>query len=478
MRNPHAAIRCPAGARGIYMHPDVSCALRIHTHPYASITHPYAAIRCPTGACCIWMHLANTKPSAQAMSRKRQNVENVGTRGAASELGRGIACTHQNLVLAKVLRRLRQKTAVAQHALSMNQAGPCEKVQEPLAANPEQLVLPMALRRLRQKTAVAPHVLVLNQTECLERAQERLAADSAADAEQLVMTKVLRRLRQKTSFAQLVLFLNRAEKVQEPLATVNATDPEKLAMSKVLRRLRQRTAFARHVLLLTQTGYLDKLQQASGEDTAADPEQVPNSRNKFRLLSKDMQRDILYAIEPGLAEHVAKLKPKAMRDLLCFALNVRPSSVIFSYNKRSLLRQCQVTYMRNGHRLQNAKWKDSAPDWTSMGYFSFVSADGPGATRKVIKHVSGAECELPEGLRNHQWCIQDNHSHSRAKLVSDKLGWVPIVRIFRKAFVYVKTPLCLRAAPARSTPSSSPAAAAPSKPASDASCGFRWLLRR
>jgi len=245
---------------------------------------------------------------------------------------------------------------------------------------------------------------------------------------------------------------------------------EALVMADIMGRLEQKPAPALSVLFLLRTGSLDKVQEPLPTDTAADPEQVPNSCDKFRLLPQDMQRAILHAIEPGLAEHVAKLKPKAMRDLLCFALDVQPSSSVFSYNKRSLLAHCELTYRRNGHRLRDAKWKDSAPDWTSMGYFSFVPAEGPGAIRKVIKHVSGAECELPEGLQEQRLFIKNNHSHANAKLVSDAVS-VVILSLFQKARLYVKAPTCLLAVPACSAPPSSPATSAPLTPASQASRG-------
>lgn len=224
------------------------------------------------------------------------------------------------------------------------------------------------------------------------------------------------------------------------IGTMLAEKSQGLVLREIQDLLVSKPEVAQQVLFLIKSGSLEKRHPNDADDDNL----LPQSCNKFRLLSSHVQKQILFACEENLASRLDRIKPAMLLHLLSFALNVDTTCALLSKNKTKLMAECVKRYDDAGRRLENMKWTSDGPMWTECGYFRVQVGGQHG---KLVKHIGGLTVNLPADLASMDWEIKDNYNQHKAMLQAGLVA-IPVQNLFAKEGLTLPVPLLLHAVPA------------------------------
>lgn len=149
---------------------------------------------------------------------------------------------------------------------------------------------------------------------------------------------------------------------------------------------------------------------------------LPKSANKFSLVSRDRLETLLLSLEGCLDRNILKLMTKeALCTMVCFGIHAEEDSAVPAKPWAEFRAACHDAYGQTGKRLKGITFTSELVekpvlDYAKHGVFELLLADD-GKTFAKVRHWSGAEVVLQDGLPIEYYIIENYHEQ-KAKVVS------------------------------------------------------------
>ncbi len=209
----------------------------------------------------------------------------------------------------------------------------------------------------------------------------------------------------------VILTLEEAAHKTQTATTQLVTGQKDYVLAKINAYLCMSPSLATQVLLLLESGQLQQTPLLSKESAVR-----YQSQNKLRLIPRDHMLEFFDKALPALACKVRAHTTGKPTELLVLALNMDPSSALFSKHIATNMDRMLARHTEMGKPLEGFGANDKLEN---LGFFTLLKKTEAEETRFThLKHISGSEVALPTGMQHLAWVTEDNLSSGKAALVA------------------------------------------------------------